>query len=71
MDYQHIKWEKEDNFGVITLNRPKSLNALSRELLGELEALVTEIDQDEKIGAYIITGAPHRTADLVFPPGQT
>jgi enoyl-CoA hydratase/carnithine racemase len=59
MEYQNIIWEKEDNIGVITLNRPKALNALSRDLLAELENLLDVINKDPNIGAFIITGA-HR-----------
>ena len=69
MNFQNIIWEKQGNFGVITLNRPKSLNALSRELLGELEALVTEIDKDESTRAFIITGAPRPDGRPCFSAG--
>jgi enoyl-CoA hydratase len=69
MDYQNIVWEKQGNFGVITLNRPKSLNALSRDLLAELESLVKDIDKDENIRAYIITGAPRPDGRPCFSAG--
>jgi enoyl-CoA hydratase len=69
MDFQNIKWERQGNYGVITLNRPKSLNALSRELLAELEGLVAEIDRDEKIRAFIITGSPRPDGRPCFSAG--
>jgi len=59
MEFQNIIWEKEDNIGVITLNRPKALNSLSKDLLIELETVLAEINNDDNIGAFIITGA-HR-----------
>jgi len=69
MELKNIIWEKEDNIGIITLNRPKSLNALSRELLSELEYLLLEIEKDENIGAYIITGAPRLDGRPCFSAG--
>ena len=48
---------EEANIGVITLNRPDALNALSVELLTELDKLLDEIANDEKIRVVVITGA--------------
>ena len=48
---------EETNIGVITLNRPDALNALSVELLTELDKLLDEIANDEKIRVVVITGA--------------
>src|SRR3990170_8090028 len=48
---------EEANIGVITLNRPDALNALSLELLTELDKLLEEIRQDDKIRVVVITGA--------------
>jgi enoyl-CoA hydratase len=42
---------------LITLNRPKHLNALNSELFKELNAALAEIDQDNSIGAVVITGS--------------
>src|SRR4030042_5762499 len=69
MEFQNIKWEKEDNIGIITLNRPKSLNALSRELLAEVETVLHEINEDENIGAFIITGGPRADGRPCFSAG--
>jgi enoyl-CoA hydratase len=43
--------------GVITLNRPTVLNALSSALLGELSAALTAIENDRSVRAVVITGA--------------
>jgi enoyl-CoA hydratase/carnithine racemase len=48
---------EEANIGVITLNRPDALNALSLELLTELNDLFDEVQKDEKIRVVVITGA--------------
>ena len=49
--------ERRERVGIITLHRPKSLNALNRQLAREvLEALKT-FDADDNIGAIVITGS--------------
>ena len=39
--YEYILYEKEDNIGILTINRPKALNALNSAVIGELEQVVT------------------------------
>jgi enoyl-CoA hydratase len=68
MEYRNIKWEKEDNIGIITLNRPKSLNALSRELFEELETVLAEIEKED-IRSYILTGGPRADGRPCFCAG--
>ena len=46
-----------DKVGVITLNRPKQLNALNEQLMTELGAALQAFDADGKIGCVIITGS--------------
>jgi enoyl-CoA hydratase len=43
---------------VITLNRPKVLNALSPELIGEVTAALGEMGRDESVRAVVLTGGP-------------
>ena len=57
MSYENILVEARDGVAVVTLNRPKVLNALNRALLSELEAAVDEIAADASIRAVILTGA--------------
>ena len=58
MSYQFINVHTEaDKIGVITLNRPKQLNALSPDLMIELGAALTHFDADAAIGCIIITGS--------------
>ena len=43
--------------GLITLNRPKALNALNSQLVGELNAAAAAFDKDDGVGAIVITGS--------------
>jgi enoyl-CoA hydratase len=53
-----VSYLKEGTLGVVTLNRPRSLNALNAELMKELGALLDEIGSDKQILTLIITGGP-------------
>ncbi|WP_053845823.1 enoyl-CoA hydratase [Paracidovorax avenae] len=46
-----------DKVGVITLNRPKQLNALNDQLMDELGDALAAFDADERIGCIILTGS--------------
>jgi enoyl-CoA hydratase len=58
MAYELILSEVEPPVGVITLNRPKVLNALSPELIGEVIAALGEMGRDDSVRAVVITGGP-------------
>src|SRR5438477_12437834 len=64
--YEHIVWERTENVVVITLDRPRVLNALNRALKRELADALTKIKGDESIRAVVITGA----GDQEFSAGQ-
>ena len=58
MSYQLIQVHTEaDKVGVITLNRPKQLNALSPQLMVELGQALKAFEADPNIGCMIITGS--------------
>ena len=57
MEYQNIVSETRGRVGLITLNRPKALNALNDELMTELGDALSRLDADEGIGAMVITGS--------------
>ena len=58
MAYETIEVRVEaDKVGIITLNRPKQLNALNDQLMNELGAALKAFDADEKIGCMIVTGS--------------
>ncbi|TFL04768.1 ClpP/crotonase-like domain-containing protein [Pterulicium gracile] len=47
----------ETGVSLITLNRPKALNALNSELFRELNQALAEADADESVGAMVLTGS--------------
>ncbi len=49
--------ERRENVGLITLNRPKALNALSDALTRELTAALDLLEADDVIGAIVLTGS--------------
>ncbi|HCL25896.1 MAG TPA: enoyl-CoA hydratase/isomerase family protein [Dehalococcoidia bacterium] len=60
MSFEMIKTDQVDRVAIVTLNRPEVLNALSLQLVRELDEFVTEAEQDDGVGAIIITGAGER-----------
>jgi enoyl-CoA hydratase len=54
--------ERRDRVGLITLNRPKSLNALNSQVAVETLAALRAFDGDDRIGAIVITGSPRAFA---------
>jgi enoyl-CoA hydratase len=54
--YQNILVERRGAVGIVTLNRPAALNALSAALVGELAAALDNLEEDTAIGAIILTG---------------
>jgi len=57
MAYENILVETRGRVGLITLNRPKALNALNDALMDELGLALAKFDADENIGCMIITGS--------------
>ena len=57
MNYENIKSTIRDRVGIVTLDRPDALNALSDDLMRELAHALTEFETNDKIGAIIITGS--------------
>ncbi len=55
--YKTLLYEKKDNIGILTINRPDKLNAISSELTTELKSFLNEIEKDEDLRALVITGA--------------
>ncbi len=52
-----LKLEKRKHLAIITIDRPKVLNALSVELLERLESALIEVEKDREIRVLIITGS--------------
>ena len=58
MAYEYILAERDGPVGVVTLNRPKQLNALSGPLMEELVSALEEFEREAEIRAMILTGGP-------------
>jgi enoyl-CoA hydratase len=56
MSYEMILTETRGRVGLITLNRPKALNALNNQLMRELMDALEAFDQNDAVGALVITG---------------
>jgi enoyl-CoA hydratase len=57
MAYETILVETRGRVGLITLNRPKALNALNSQLIVELGQAVDAFEADEAVGALVVTGS--------------
>jgi len=57
MAYETIIVDTRDHVGLITLNRPEALNALNAQLMAELADALVKLDEDDHIGAMVITGS--------------
>ena len=58
--YETLAVEREEAVAVVTLNRPKVLNALNAALLKELGKALAALDADDRVRAVVITGAGER-----------
>lgn len=56
MGFETILYEQDKNIGIITLNRPKSLNSVNTKLMEELNLAFDEIAKDDNVSAVILTG---------------
>jgi enoyl-CoA hydratase len=57
MTYENIIVETRGKVGLITLNRPKALNALSPDLMREVAAALDAFESDGNIGCVVVTGS--------------
>ncbi len=64
MSYETIQFERQGAVALITLNRPKAMNALCALLFNELEKAVDEVEADDELAVIVITGN-----DRVFAAG--
>src|ERR1700712_3259386 len=56
-DFETILLERRGRVALVTLNRPKALNALNTQLMRELTGALAELDRDPDVGAIVITGS--------------
>lgn len=57
MEYKNLIYAAEGTTAIITIDRPNVLNALSHDTLRELDDCISQIEQDDAIRVFIITGA--------------
>lgn len=57
MNYETLKVEIRNHVGLITLDRPKALNALSSAVLREISEVLAMLAEDSKIGAVVLAGS--------------
>ena len=60
MSYEDIVVSKAEGVGIIRLNRPRVLNALSKRLTREVDAAISDMESDAEIRAVIFTGTGER-----------
>ena len=60
MSYNNLLYDKEDGIGIVTINRPESLNALNGEVCTELYKIFQEIEDDQDVRVIILTGSGER-----------
>lgn len=57
MQFETILLEKHQGVGLITLNRPKALNALNSKLIQEVNLALDDLEKDQDIGCMVLTGS--------------
>ncbi|ODA38990.1 short-chain-enoyl-CoA hydratase [Desulfosporosinus sp. BG] len=57
MEYSNLLLEKNGAVAVLTINRPKALNALNSDTLSELSTALDELGRDSSVKAVILTGS--------------
>lgn len=61
MELKNVLLEKEGNLAIVTINRPKALNALNSETLKDLNTVIDDLEKDNNIYAVILTGAGEKS----------
>ncbi len=57
MEYKNLLVESADGVALLTINSPRTMNALNSEVLGELECALYELNLDDGVKAVVLTGA--------------
>ena len=60
MPYETLLLDRDASVAIVSLNRPKALNALNRQLLGELDDVIASVGADASIRAVVVTGVGDR-----------
>lgn len=76
MSYETILLERQDRVALLTLNRPKALNALNAQLIDELNHALDALERDPDVGCIVLAGSAKafaagadikEMAELVYP----
>ena len=54
--FETIKYEVKEGIAYVTVNRPKAMNALNTEVLGELHTAFEQVAADDEVKVAIVTG---------------
>ena len=57
MSYENIILDRNGHTATVILNRPKALNALNSALIADINAALSSLEQDQGIGAIVLTGS--------------
>lgn len=57
MAYENVVINHEEQYSIITINRPKQMNALNKQTIEELNTVLSELNADDNVRAVIITGS--------------
>jgi enoyl-CoA hydratase len=74
-EFQNLLFEKEEGIGVVTINRPKALNALNEATVRELDKIIDVLAEDSSVKVVVITGSGEKSfvagADIVEMKDKT
>lgn len=76
-NFKTIELTRDGPIDIITLNRPKALNAFSYEMIDEMVAALDKVDKDLSTWVLVIKGkgknfcSGHDVSDSLVPPGKT
>ncbi len=61
MSFETLLVERDGAVAVVTINRPKVLNALNTQTVGEIERVMRDLQQDDAVRAIVLTGAGEKS----------
>jgi enoyl-CoA hydratase/carnithine racemase len=67
--YEAIKYQKEQGYVIVSLNRPQRLNAIAKQTVEEIKSVIEEVTKSEETNAFIITGEPRPDGRPCFCSG--
>jgi len=57
MGYENVDYRIEDNIGILTVDRPKALNALDTQTIREIRSVLGEVKENDAVRVLVITGS--------------